>query len=254
MFPELFRIPFIDFPISSFGVMMAIGFLVAAWNTRLRLAEYGMDPEIASTILIYAMLGGVAGSKLYFAIDEGLRTGAPFFDLLFARAGITWYGGLIGGTLAVVACCLIHGFPVRVISSCVSVAAALGQALGRMGCFLVGDDYGRATDLPWGVAFPQGAPPVHYPVHPTQLYEMVWLIVVAGFLWRRRKTSPFIFGEYLALNGFGRIFVEILRVNPKVALGLTEPQWIGIALVVLGLSGWVFFRNRPETLPAGATA
>jgi phosphatidylglycerol:prolipoprotein diacylglycerol transferase len=248
--PELFRIPWLDYPVSTFGVMMAIGFLVAAWNTGVRLREYGLDPELASTILIYAMVGGVLGSKLYFAVDESLRTGTPFLELLFSRAGITWYGGLIGGTLAVTLGSVVHGLPVRVVASCVSVAAPLGQALGRIGCFLVGDDYGRPTDLPWGVAFPEGSPPTFEAVHPTQLYEAAWLLLVAGLLWRRRKTSPFLFGEYLALNGLGRFFVEMLRVNPKVALGLTEPQWIGVALIVLGSAGWLYYRGKPEPLPA----
>jgi phosphatidylglycerol:prolipoprotein diacylglycerol transferase len=248
--PVLFEV--FGYPISTFGVMMAIGFLVAAWSTGVRLREYGLDPEFASTILIYAMVGGVLGSKLYFAIDEGLRSGQPIAGLLLSRSGITWYGGLIGGTLAVTLGCVFHGFPIRIISSCVSIAAALGQAFGRVGCFLVGDDYGRPTDLPWGVAFPEGAPPVHMPVHPTQLYETAWLFLVAALLWRRRKRSPFLFGEYLALNGLGRFFVEMLRINPKVALGLTEPQWIGIALVVLGVTGWLYYRNRPEPVPVAA--
>ena len=126
----------------------------------------------------------------------------------------------------------------------------MGQALGRIGCLLVGDDYGRKTDLPWGLTFPQGSPPTLDTVHPTQLYEFFWLLLVGALLWRRRRASPFLFGEYLALNGLGRFFVEMLRVNPKVALGLTEPQWIGIGLMVLGGFGWLYFRGRPEPLPA----
>ena len=248
MYPILFE-PF-GYPISTFGVMMAVGFLVAAWHTGVRLREYGLDPEIASTILLYAMVGGVVGSKLYFAVDEGLRTGVPFSELLFSRAGITWYGGLIGGTIAVLVGCWIHGWPVRIISSCVAGAAALGQACGRIGCFLVGDDYGRPTDLPWGVAFPEGAPPTQDPVHPTQLYEVAWLLGVAALLWHRRRRSPFLFGEYLALNGLGRFFIEMLRINPEVALGLTQPQWIGVALLVLGSAGWLYYRDKPE--PAAA--
>jgi phosphatidylglycerol---prolipoprotein diacylglyceryl transferase len=248
MYPILFE-PF-GYPISTFGVMMAVGFLVAAWHTGLRLREYGLDPELASTILIYAMVGGVLGSKLYFAIDESLRTGIPFRELFLSRAGITWYGGLIGGTLAVALGCVIHGLPMRVVASSVAVAAALGQTLGRVGCFLVGDDYGRPTDLPWGIAFPEGSPPTFVPVHPTQLYEAGWLLVVAALLWRRRRRSPFLFGEYLALNGLGRFFVEFLRVNPVVALGLTQPQWIGLALVAVGVLGWLYFRDKPEPIAA----
>jgi phosphatidylglycerol:prolipoprotein diacylglycerol transferase len=244
MYPILFKI--FGFPISSFGVMMAIAFLVAAWIVGLRLREYGIDPEHASTILLYAMGGGILGSKLYFAVDMHLRTGQPFLALLLSRAGITWYGGLIGGTLAVVLGSRIHRIPTRLVANCVAVAAPFGQAIGRIGCFLVGDDYGRQTSVPWGVAFPKGSPPIDVPVHPTQLYEMVWLVAVGALLWRRRKRSPFLFGEYLALAGFGRILVEILRRNPRVALGLTEPQWIGIGLIVLGVAGWLYYRGKPE--------
>ncbi len=110
----------------------------------------GLDTGIALTS---------TGSKLYFAIDESLRSGHPFLDLLLSRAGITWYGGLIGGTLLVTLATHFHGLSTRVVASCVATAAPFGQACGRIGCFLVGDDYGRPTDLPWGIAFPLGAPP-----------------------------------------------------------------------------------------------
>ncbi len=248
MYPILFHV--FGYPISTFGLMMAAGFLVAAWIVGKRLAEFGEDPELSSTILIYAMIGGVMGSKLYFAIDQWALGTMPFQDAFFNRAGITWYGGLIGGTILVVIATKIHDIPTRMISSCVASAAPFGQALGRVGCFLVGDDYGRPSDVPWAVAFPQGAPPTVVPVHPTQLYEVVWLVLVGTILWKRRHKSPFLFGEYLAANGLGRIFIEMLRINPKVALGLTEPQWIGIGLIVIGVGLWFYFRSRPAEVPA----
>jgi phosphatidylglycerol:prolipoprotein diacylglycerol transferase len=255
VYPVIFD--FDGFVISSFGVMMAVGFLVSAWIVGRRLREYGLDPELSSTILVYAVVGGVVGSKLYFAVDEWLRTGEPFLSLLLNRAGITWYGGLIGGTLAVTLGTKIHRIPTRIVASCVAVAAPFGQACGRIGCFLVGDDYGRETDLPWGVAFPKGAPPTVDPVtgrvfavHPTQLYEVAWLLAIGALLWRRRKRSPFLFGEYLMLAAIGRFAVEELRVNPEVALGLTEPRWIAILLFALGAAGWAYFRARPERVPA----
>jgi phosphatidylglycerol:prolipoprotein diacylglycerol transferase len=244
MYPILFEL--FGFPISTFGVMMAVGFLLSAWIVGRRLREYGADPEHASTILIYAMVGGVLGSKLYFSIDESLRTGAPFFELLLSRAGITWYGGLVGGTLAVVLGTRIHGLSTRMVASCVATAAPFGQACGRIGCFLVGDDYGRPTDLPWGVAFPEGAPPTTVPVHPTQLYEVAWLLALGAFLWQRRRTSPFLFGEYLIGAGIGRFVIEVWRVNERVALGLTEAQWIALGLVGLGALGLLYFKRRPE--------
>src|SRR5215468_10994222 len=211
MYPELFTIPWIHVPITTFGVMLALAFLVGTAITSFRMGEEGLEPD-ATTLLLYVMIGGILGSKLYFAIDEHLRTGAPLAQLVFSRAGITWYGGLVGATLAGGLGCRIHGIPVKTFADCAAVAGPIGQAIGRIGCFLVGDDYGRQTDLPWGVRFPRGAPPTDEAVHPTQIYEILWLLPVAALLWRRRHVSPFLFGEYLALNGLGRLVIETLRV------------------------------------------
>jgi phosphatidylglycerol:prolipoprotein diacylglycerol transferase len=242
MYPELFSI--FGYSVSSFGAMMAIAFLVGSWITGRRMQEEGLDPDLATTLLIYVMLGGIFGSKLYFAIDVSLREGRPFFDLLFARDGITWYGGLIMATIIGAIGCRRHGVPVKTFADCAAVAGAIGQSIGRIGCFLVGDDYGKPTDVPWGVSFPDGIQPIYDPVHPTQLYEVAWLLPVAGLLWWRRKKSPFLFGEYIALNGLGRIVIETWRINQPL-LGFTEPQWIGAMLIVLGMGGWLYYRSNP---------
>ena len=240
MFPTLFTIPGLGLEISSFGVMLAIAFLVGSWIANLQIQERGLDAD-ASTLLIYVMLGGIVGSKLYFAVDVWIREGRPFMDLLLSRGGITWYGGLIGATMVGAIGCRIHGVPIKTFADCTAVSGAVGQSLGRVGCFLVGDDWGRATDLPWGIAFPRGVEPTDVPVHPTMLYEVVWLMPVAGFLWWRRKKSPFLFGEYLACNGLGRFFIETWRTNERVLFGLTEAQIIGISLMVLGVGGWIYY-------------
>lgn len=259
MYPEVFSV--FGITISSFGVMLATAFLTGAWITSKRLEEEGLDGDLAWTIVLWVMIGGVLGSKLYFAVDVSLREGVPFTDLLFARDGITWYGGLIGATLVGAIGCRVHGVPVKTFADCTAVAGAVGQSIGRLGCFLVGDDYGHRTDAAWAVAFPRGAPPTIdrvtgevFGVHPTQLYEIGWLLPVAAFLWWRRKKSPFLFGEYVALNGLGRIVIENWRVNPEVAFGLTEPQWIGSGLIVFGLSGWFYFRTREAAEAAGVPA
>ena len=241
MYPELFRIG--DFSVSTFGLMLAVAFLVGSWIASIRMGEEGLEPD-STTLLIYVMVGGIVGSKIYFAVDVWLQTRQPFASLLFSRDGITWYGGLIGATLLGAIGCRIHGIPVKTFADCTAVSGAVGQAIGRVGCFLVGDDYGRVTDVAWGMSFPEGAPPTQEPVHPTQLYEIAWLLPVAALLWRRRRKSPFLFGEYVALNGIGRLVIEHWRVNPKVALGLTEPQLIGLGLIALGMGGWAYFRRR----------
>jgi phosphatidylglycerol:prolipoprotein diacylglycerol transferase len=244
LYPTLFTIPGIDYPISTFGVMMALAFLTGFWITARRMREEGLDPELASTLLVYAMFGGILGSKLYYAIDVGIREGKPLFDLFFARAGITWYGGLLGGMLACYVGARLNKIDFVTLANCSASTLAVGQSLGRIGCFLVGDDYGEPSELPWAVAFPEGAPPTLERVHPTQLYEVTWLLPIAALLWWRRKRSPFVFGEYLMANGAGRIVIEQWRINPEVALGLTEPQWIGVALIAAGLAGWIFYYTR----------
>jgi phosphatidylglycerol:prolipoprotein diacylglycerol transferase len=160
-----------------------------------------------------------------------------------------FYGGLIGGALAGYAGCRFYKIaPIAFANAC-AISLAVGQAIGRIGCLLVGDDYGRATDLPWGIAFPRGLPPVHYPVHPTQIYESAWLFLVALYLWRRRKKSPSLMGEYLILNGVGRTVVEHWRLNPRVALDMSEAQWIGIGLIVFGSLLLVFARSAAVDQP-----
>ncbi|MBW1884503.1 MAG: prolipoprotein diacylglyceryl transferase [Deltaproteobacteria bacterium] len=251
MYPILFTIPGIDYQISTFGVMMALGFLAAYWLTVRELPGKGIDPELSSNLLLFVMLGGVLGAKLYFATDMTIREGQPWASYFFRRDGITWYGGLLGGVAAGAVACRVYGLEMRRLLEAGAVATAVGQAFGRIGCFLVGDDYGTASDLPWAVAFPNGAPPVFETVHPTQLYEVVWLIPIALILYSRRNKSPFLFGEYMAANGIGRVFIESLRRNPEVALGLTEPQWIGIGLIVAGLAFWFYYRRKDAQLAAG---
>jgi phosphatidylglycerol:prolipoprotein diacylglycerol transferase len=248
MYPILFEI--FGYPISTFGVMLAIAFLAGTWLTARRMAEIGLDPEGATTMLIYAMVGGIAGSKLYFAIDVSLRENIPFLQLLFAREGITFYGGFIGAVALVLVGTRIHKIPTGAFFNCVCLAGSLGQALGRIGCFLVGDDYGRPTDGPFGVAFPEGAPPTLDPVHPTQLYEAAWLFGVTGILWARRDKSPRLWAEYLMLAGAGRFAVEFLRVNPRVWLGLSEAQIIALVLVAIGATSWLVARREPSAATA----
>ena len=238
MYPELFRIPYFDWPISSFGAAMAVAFLVGYWIALPRMREEGLDPQHGADMLIWIMIGGVLGAKLYYATDFAVRGEADFFDSLFSRAGMTFYGGLMGGALAGILGCRYYQIPLTPFANAAATSVSIGQAIGRVGCFLVGDDYGKATDLPWGIAFPNGAPPVHYPVHPTQLYETFWLLGVTAFLWARRKSSPSVIGEFLILNGLGRTLIEHWRVNPRVALNMSEAQWIGIGLIVLGTILW----------------
>lgn len=234
MFPVLFRIG--DFEITTFGVMVAAGALAGLWIYRRELARARL-PDAAADAAILGLIGGLVGAKLLYTIEHAGE--APFFSLLTSRAGMSWFGGLIGGVGAGAGLILRKGWPIVPVVAAATPALAVGHAIGRIGCFLVGDDYGRVTDLPWGVAFPEGLPSTLERVHPTQLYEMAWLFVVAWLLvgWRRRGVADRrVLGAYLALTGAARFLIEFIRLNALVALGMTVAQLVSLGLVAVGVA------------------
>ena len=119
----------------------------------------------------------------------------------------------------------------------------LGYAVGRVGCFLVGDDYGMPSNLPWAMAFPNGLPPTTVAVHPTQLYEIALGLSIFGILYRLRSRAKFagqVLALYLLLVGAERFFIEFIRTNRQYAFGFTGAQYIGAALVIAG--GYLLYR------------
>ncbi len=145
---------------------------------------------------------------------------------------------VLGGAVLVLAAAWRGALPLVGVMNAAAPALAMGQALGRVGCFLVGDDYGGPTDLPWGIAFPDGVDPTTEPVHPTQLYEVIWLGLGALLLWRRRDRSPCLFAEYLILQGVGRLWIELYRTNPPLVGPLSNAQVAAIACLVFGGIWW----------------
>ncbi len=137
--------------------------------------------------------------------------------------------------------------PLMAALAAAAPALAIGHAIGRIGCFMVGDDYGRPTDLPWGVAFPEGLPPTSVPVHPAQLYETAGLMVVAWGLihWRHlRRSDVIVFARYLVLTGTLRFLIEFIRVNDRVAGPFTVAQLFSTAVVGMGMSLMLTERRR----------
>jgi phosphatidylglycerol---prolipoprotein diacylglyceryl transferase len=233
MYPVLFRIG--AFEVTSFGVMVAIAALVGLWlfGRELRISRL---PEDASTGAIIGVIAGLIGAKLLWVVEH--RGEEPLLVLLTSRGGLSWFGGLFAGVGAALAYFRRHRWPVIPIIAAATPALAVGHLLGRIGCFLVGDDYGRPTSLPWGVAFPEGLPPTEVPVHPTQLYEAAFLGVLGWLLirWRREGVgSRRVVGRYLVLAGAARFLIEFVRVNVRIAFGLTVAQYGALIIVGTGI-------------------
>ncbi len=240
MLPVLFRIG--SFEVTSFGVMVALGLLAGTWVFTRELEPRGLGA--VSSLASVAAIAGLVGAKLFWTIEH--LGEEPVVDLLTNRGGLSWFGGLVGGVGVGLAVVLARRWPVVPLLAAAAPAVAVGQALGRIGCFLVGDDYGLPTSLPWGVAFPRGLPPTTVPVHPTQLYEAVFLGALAWQLvrWRRQGLPDrALVARYCLLAGAFRFLLELVRVNVRVAGGLTVAQYASLALVVAGV---VLLLARPR--------
>ena len=234
MLPVLFRIG--SFEITSFGAMVALGALAGLWVFRKELGRAGL-PDAALDAAVYGLVGGLLGAKLLYVfehLDEG-----SFFSLFLDRGGMSWFGGFVGGLLAGYATIRTKRWPVLAVLAAATPALAVGQMLGRIGCLLVGDDYGSPTSLPWGVAFPRGLPPTTARVHPTQLYEAIFLAGLAWLLirWRRQGVSDrTVLGRYLVIAGAFRFLLEFVRVNTRVAGPFTVAHFFALAVVLLGVA------------------
>lgn len=234
MYPTLIRIG--TFEITTFGVMVAIAALVGIWIFGREAQRSGLPSNTADAAMA-GVIGGLVGAKLVWSIEFSGE--APFLSLLLSRGGLSWFGGFAGGVATGLWFLRRRRIPILVALSAAAPALAIGHAIGRIGCLLVGDDYGRPTDLPWGVAFPRGLPPTDLPVHPTQLYETAALVPIAWLLvrWRRQGAADaVVFGRYLVLAGALRFVIEFIRVNRRVAGPLTVAHLISLGVVIIGIA------------------
>jgi phosphatidylglycerol---prolipoprotein diacylglyceryl transferase len=251
IYPLIFHVGPLE--VTGYGIMMMVAFLMGGWLIALELRRRELAEDYAADIVAAAVVGGIIGAKLWYVAltrDPGA---------LFSRGGLVWYGGFLGGALAVI----LNGWrlrvPLRWTMQLTAPALAAAYALGRVGCFLVNDDYGRPTNLPWAMKFPRGLPPstagnlehlfgVAVPpgtdpstvlaVHPTQLYEVGAMLVAFAILWRLRTSERpvgWLFGLYLVFAGVERFLVEILRAKDDRFLGpFTLAQLTSIILIVIG--------------------
>ena len=264
MIQELFSIG--SFSISPFGLMLVLALAAGYWHLARGMRYFGIgDEDDASSIIFAAGFIGIAGAKIYYAILY------QDWHLIFDRAGIVFYGGFISGTLAFLWIVHRRSLPMARTFDVGTQGLALAYGVGRVGCFLVGDDYGTPTELPWGVKFPVGLPPstagqlrddfnieippeigdsVLLAVHPTQLYEAGAGILIWGLslLLMYRKPRPGMIAlMVLSLLAIERFLVEFLRAKDDRFFGdFTLAQVLSLAiLAVLAIIAWRQ-RQSPE--------
>lgn len=193
-----------------------------------------LDDRTGIDAAVMGVLGGLLGARLLFVAEHA---GEPLAQTHLARGGLSWFGGFVGGVLAGGVVLLRRRLPLIPTLAAASPALALGQAVGRIGCFLAGDDYGRPSTLPWAIAFPEGLPPTRQRVHPTQLYEAAGLALLAWALvrWLRAGLEPArVLGRYLIVAGGVRFAIEFVRVNTRVLADLTVAHF-SAAVMLPGL-------------------
>lgn len=204
------------------------------WLFRRELNRSGL-PDKAGDAGFAGIVGGFVGAKLLWVVEHFGEE--PLADLLLSRGGMSWFGGFAGGLIAGLVIIRSYRLPIVAVLAAATPALAIGHAIGRVGCFLVGDDYGRPSNLPWAVAFPEGLPPTTVPVHPTQIYEGIALLPIAILLirWRRQgRSDRVVLGTYFVLAGLLRFLIEFVRVNERVIGPLTVAHVASLVAVAGG--------------------
>jgi len=248
--------------LTGFGFAVLMAFVVAQIISQRELARRGHDPEPIGDLIFAAVIGGLLGGKIYYAILM------KDMSAILSRAGFVFWGGLIGGIVVTYLVIRYKKLSFTRISDVGGIAIAAAYSVGRTGCWAVGDDYGRPYSGPLAVSFPEGAPPstvssmtelFNTPVppgaspnevisvHPTQLYETALGFVMFLILWRYRNhkhAEGWLFGFYCVLAGIERFVIEFVRAkDDRFVAGMTVAQVIAL-LFAVGGGLWMYYRRN----------
>ena len=242
MHPDLLRIG--PFTIRWYGVMIAIACFIGVWVAGKEAERKGIGKEKIQDFFLYVILAAVIGARFYYILFSDL---AEYLDKplsIFAiwEGGLAIHGAILGGLVVSILYTKRHKISFWLFADTLTPSLILGQAIGRIGCFLNGDAHGYPTNLPWGLVYSPNSPAGQMfpgqPLHPTQLYEMILNFVIFGILWKMRKhlkVDGYLFLLYVILYSAIRIFVEYFRVDKLTYLGnISAAQSIGIIGIILG--------------------
>jgi phosphatidylglycerol:prolipoprotein diacylglycerol transferase len=242
------------FQIRSYGFMLALSFLVGIYLAAWRAKRRGVNPQDMLDLSVYIILSAVVGSRFLYVLFHLEDYASPLEFFALWEGGATFYGGLALALAASVWFTRRKGLAFLAVADIMTPSIALGMALTRVGCFLSGCCFGRATDAPWGVLFPTtceagkysaalaielGTSAVH--LHPTQLYSSLYGMAIFAVLLlveRRLIKRGALFGLLLVLAGLSRFTVDFFRFyeeNTRAIAGLTVSQLMAVALAALGV-------------------
>jgi phosphatidylglycerol:prolipoprotein diacylglycerol transferase len=250
--------------VKTFGLFFALNFVAWGAIVAVRLKELGKPPDWAWEMVFVALVGGFLGARLYYLAQNWDEVDGNVFSSLISGSGLIWYGGLLGGAVAMAIWAWRRGFLGVHLLDLAAIGLPIGYAIGRIGCQISGDgDYGKAADVPWAMPYPDGVVPTTDDVHPTPIYEAVIMGSVGLLLWhlRDRVRPGALFALYLVFAGAERFFIEFLRRNTDAALGLTAAQlesgvlfFAGVVLVLVFQRRGGLLISSPRRAPRSVTA
>jgi phosphatidylglycerol---prolipoprotein diacylglyceryl transferase len=249
MYTVLFELG--GFQIRSYGVIVALSFLLALWMSTKEAERKGLDPKLVQDFAVYGLLGGIIGARVYFVLFSapGYFLEHPWEIFAVWSGGIGIIGSLIGGFLVAVWFCRTRKMSLLKFGDTLAPGIALGQTVGQLACLLNGDSYGRPTDLPWAITYtdPRSMAPLNIPLHPIEIYEMAAYFLIFLLVWNIRKhkrLDGFTFFTYLAGYGVARFVVDFFRGDPAMfAWGIQAAQLFGVAVILASLLGFVLLKK-----------
>jgi phosphatidylglycerol:prolipoprotein diacylglycerol transferase len=245
-----------------YGLMYLLAFtlvlVLGRWRISHKLTK--LTARDLDDLLFFCMLGTIVGGRLgyvlFYKLSHYLEYPLDLFKVW--EGGMSFHGGLIGVILAMLIFAKKRGYTFWQISDFGAPLVPTGLAAGRMGNFINGELWGRPTDVPWAMIFPQA--PDHQPRHPSQLYEVgtegILLFILVWWFARKPRPDGAISGVFLIGYGLARFAVEFTREPDDflglLALNLSMGQWLSIPMILFGISivVWAYRRNQVDTLPA----
>jgi len=230
------------FKITAWGLMVVLGFFLALWAIYSEAIRKKMNGEIVIDLLTWIFIGGIIGGRIGWLITEA--HGISFADALkIWNGGMVWYGGFLGGLLAAYLYMGIKKIHFGKYFDLIAVGLPLGQAIGRIGCHLIGDHIGKQTMLPWGINLPSAGGITH----PVSLYESLALLGIFFFIrdmsrHGKKRFDGWLFCIYLLLYGIARFLIDFLKVDAAY-LGLTIAQYVSLALIAASLIT-IYFKTK----------